>query len=59
LVVNAGNGGAGQVVDLLGKQLPFSFIKIQYEPDGTFPNGVSMSLKASHQDRLVAIPFYM
>ena len=59
LVVNAGNGGAGQVVDLLEKQLPFSFIKIQYEPDGTFPNGVPMSLKASRQDRLVTIPFYM
>lgn len=40
LVVNAGNGGAGPVIDLLEKQLPFSFIKIHHQPDGAFPNGV-------------------
>ena len=40
VVVNAGNGGAGLVVDRLQKHLPFEFIKIHHEPDGTFPNGV-------------------
>ena len=40
LVVNAGNGCAGPVVDLLEKQLPFTFIKLNHQPDGTFPNGV-------------------
>lgn len=40
IVVNAGNGGAGMVVDQLEKHLPFEFIKINHEPDGTFPNGV-------------------
>lgn len=40
VVVNAGNGGAGTVIDLLEKHLPFEFIKIHHEPDGTFPNGV-------------------
>jgi phosphomannomutase/phosphomannomutase/phosphoglucomutase len=40
LVVNSGNGGAGPVVDLLEKHLPFQFIKIQHTPDGTFPNGI-------------------
>ena len=40
IVVNPGNGGAGTVVDELEKHLPFQFIKINYEPDGTFPNGV-------------------
>jgi phosphomannomutase len=40
IVVNAGNGGAGAVVDLLESHLPFEFIKINHEPDGTFPNGV-------------------
>ena len=40
LVVNAGNGGAGMVVDLLEPGLPFDFVKIHHEPDGTFPNGV-------------------
>lgn len=40
IVVNAGNGGAGPVVDRLEAHLPFEFIKIQHEPDGSFPNGV-------------------
>jgi phosphomannomutase len=40
LVVNAGNGGAGPIVDLLEPHLPFEFVKLFHEPDGTFPNGV-------------------
>jgi len=39
-VVNAGNGGAGAVVDQLESHLPFEFIKIHHQPDGHFPNGV-------------------
>jgi len=40
IVVNAGNGGAGPIVDLLEPHLPLEFIKLHHEPDGTFPNGV-------------------
>lgn len=40
VVVNAGNGGAGMVIDRLEPHLPFQFIKIHHEPDGTFPHGV-------------------
>ena len=40
LVVNAGNGAAGHVIDALEKHLPFEFIKINHEPDGNFPNGI-------------------
>lgn len=40
VVVNAGNGGAGHVIDGLESRLPFTFIKLQHEPDGTFPHGV-------------------
>jgi len=40
IVVNAGNGGAGPIVDLLEPHLPFKFIKVFHEPDGSFPNGV-------------------
>lgn len=40
LVVNAGNGGAGKVVDLLQPHLPFEFIKVHHEANGEFPNGV-------------------
>ncbi len=40
LVVNAGNGGAGLVVDQLEPHLPFDFIKVHHQPDSSFPNGV-------------------
>jgi phosphomannomutase len=40
LVANPGNGGAGLIVDLLESSLPFEFVKLHHEPDGTFPNGV-------------------
>jgi phosphomannomutase/phosphomannomutase/phosphoglucomutase len=40
IVVNAGNGGAGLIVDQLESHLPFEFIKINHQPDGSFPNGV-------------------
>ena len=40
IVVNAGNGGAGPIVDLLEPHLPFEFIKLHHSPDGKFPNGV-------------------
>ncbi|MDX9754068.1 MAG: phosphomannomutase, partial [bacterium] len=40
IVVNAGNGGAGMILDELEKKLPFTFIKVNHHPDGKFPNGV-------------------
>ena len=40
IVCNAGNGGAGLVVDKLEPSLPFEFVKVHHQPDGTFPNGV-------------------
>lgn len=40
LVVNAGNGCAGPIVDLLAPHLPFEFVRLHHEPDGRFPNGV-------------------
>jgi phosphomannomutase len=40
IVVNAGNGGAGVVIDALEPFLPFEFIKVHHEPDGNFPNGI-------------------
>jgi phosphomannomutase len=40
VVVNAGNGGAGLVIDQLEPRLPFEFVKLNNNPDGTFPNGV-------------------
>jgi mannose-6-phosphate isomerase-like protein (cupin superfamily) len=40
IVVNAGNGGAGLVIDELEPHLPFQFVKVHHEPDGRFPNGI-------------------
>ncbi len=40
IVVNSGNGSAGPIIDALEPHLPFQFIKIHHEPDGTFPNGI-------------------
>ncbi|WP_305909212.1 phosphomannomutase CpsG [Methylomarinum sp. Ch1-1] len=45
LVVNAGNGAAGHVIDALEARLqaagaPLEFIKIHHRPDGSFPNGI-------------------
>lgn len=40
VVVHAGNGTAGPVIEAMEKHLPFEFIKIDCKPDGTFPHGV-------------------
>lgn len=40
LVVNAGNGAAGHVIDALEPHLPFEFVKVHHQPDGNFPNGI-------------------
>jgi phosphomannomutase len=40
VLCNAGNGGAGTIIDLLEPHLPVEFIKMFHEPDGNFPNGI-------------------
>lgn len=50
IVVNAGNGCAGPVIDLLEKQLPLEIIKICNEPDGTFPNGIPNPILPENRD---------
>jgi len=56
IVVNSGNGCAGPIVDLLEPHLPFEFIKIQHEPDGSFPNGVpNPMLEENRQPTIDAI----
>ncbi|WP_163134576.1 phosphomannomutase [Agarivorans sp. Alg241-V36] len=40
IVVNAGNGAAGHMLDQLEAHLPFEFIKLNHQPDGNFPNGI-------------------
>ncbi|PKN13232.1 MAG: phosphomannomutase [Deltaproteobacteria bacterium HGW-Deltaproteobacteria-4] len=40
VVVNAGNGCAGPIIDELAPHLPFDFIRVHHQPDGTFPHGI-------------------
>ncbi|MEW4983471.1 MAG: phosphomannomutase CpsG [Cycloclasticus sp.] len=45
LVVNAGNGAAGHVIDAIEvgfkeRGVPVEFIKVHHKPDGAFPNGI-------------------
>jgi phosphomannomutase len=40
IVVNSGNGCAGAIIDRLEDHLPFRFVKVHHEPDGSFPHGV-------------------
>jgi phosphomannomutase/phosphomannomutase/phosphoglucomutase len=40
VVVDAGNGCAGPIIDLLEARLPCEFIKLHHEPDGNFPHGI-------------------
>lgn len=45
IVVNPGNGAAGPLLDVIASQLqkhgiPIEFIKVNFEPDGRFPNGI-------------------
>jgi phosphomannomutase len=50
VVVNAGNGGAGLIVDLLEPHLPFKFIKLNHDPDGSFPHGVPNPMLEDNRD---------
>ncbi|AKK68964.1 phosphoglucomutase/phosphomannomutase [Xanthomonas translucens] len=50
LVVNAGNGGAGAIVDLLAPHLPFEFVRVFHEPDGHFPNGIPNPLLPENRE---------
>lgn len=55
LVMNAGNGAAGHVVDAIEakfKQLnmPVEFVKIHNDADGTFPNGIPNPILVENRD---------
>lgn len=40
IVVNPGNGAVGPLLQALEPHLPFDLVKLHFEPDGTFPNGI-------------------
>lgn len=53
VVVNAGNGGAGLVIDALAHRLPIDFVKIQHQPDGHFPNGIPNPLLVENRQATI------
>src|SRR5690606_12194594 len=55
LVMNAGNGAAGHVIDAIEQKfqqlkIPVEFIKIHHEADGTFPNGIPNPILTENSD---------
>lgn len=55
LVMNAGNGAAGHVIDAIEEKfkalnIPVEFIKIHNHPDGTFPNGIPNPILVENRD---------
>lgn len=50
VVVNAGNGAAGPILEALEKKLPCTLIKLFNNPDGNFPNGVPNPLLPENRD---------
>lgn len=49
VVMNPGNGGAGLVIDALESHLSLDIIKVNYEPDGSFPNGIPNPILVENQ----------
>ncbi len=54
IVTDAGNGGAGMIVDALAPLLPFDFIKLNNDPDGHFPKGVPNPLLPENRDEIIS-----
>ena len=40
VVMNPGNGGAGVYAELISKNMPIEIIKLNFDPDSSFPNGI-------------------
>ena len=40
VVMNPGNGGAGVYAEYISKNIPIEIIKLNFDPDSSFPNGI-------------------
>ena len=49
VVMNPGNGGAGLVIDAIESHLPLDIVKVHFEPDGSFPNGIPNPILVENQ----------
>ena len=54
VVVNAGNGCAGPIIDRLEEHLPFEFIKVHHQPDGSCPHGIPNPLLPENREATAA-----
>ena len=50
VVVNAGNGAVGPILDVMEKYLPFELVNVHHQPDGNFPNGVPNPLLPENRE---------
>ncbi|QNS14743.1 phosphomannomutase CpsG [Mannheimia bovis] len=61
LMINSGNGAAGQIIDAIeaqfkAQQVPVEFIKVHNNPDGNFPNGIpNPILHENREDSIKAV----
>lgn len=61
LMINSGNGAAGQIIDAIEaqfkvQQVPVEFIKVHNNPDGNFPNGIpNPILHENREDSIKAV----
>lgn len=61
LVINSGNGAAGQIIDAIeaqfkARQVPVEFVKVHNNPDGNFPNGIpNPILHENREDSIKAV----
>ncbi|MEK7569540.1 MAG: phosphomannomutase/phosphoglucomutase [Patescibacteria group bacterium] len=52
IVIDASNGVAGRTISLLESQLPADIIKLNFDPDGNFPNHSPNPLELNARDQI-------
>jgi len=55
IVADAGNGCAGLVLKELAPHLPFNFIMLGENPDGTFPNGIPNPIIPENREKTAKV----
>ncbi len=55
IAANPGNGCAGPAMEKLEARLPFKIERVNYAPDGTFPNGIPNPLLAENREMTASV----